>query len=159
MQALEFLLVYELVVDCTDYTVDKSPYPSLFETIPKEEAMCAGEEIGEIVETTWSVPYKFYILTRLRVWRSIDAILGFETTFTVPKSDRPNCYEYEEVLWEGTACSSFASNLQPTECGCEICTPCPDTDVPLDGFEGLDNFVGYEPYVKMFGTSSPVTGY
>ncbi len=35
---------------------------------------------------TYSVPYKFYRLTKLRVWRSTSVIVGFETIWTVPDS-------------------------------------------------------------------------
>ena len=46
--------------------------------------MVTGEEFGDVEESIFSVPYKFYTLTRLRVWVSTKAILGFEATFSAP---------------------------------------------------------------------------
>ena len=46
--------------------------------------MVEGQEYGEIEEKFFSVPYKFYQLTKLRIWSSEKAIIGFDATFTVP---------------------------------------------------------------------------
>ena len=47
--------------------------------------MLTGDETGApLDDITWSVPYKFYRLSRLRVWPTEKGIQGFEVTYTVP---------------------------------------------------------------------------
>ena len=61
--------VQQRSADCSDYTLPKTPYESLPATDPKEYEPLAGDETGASLDNvTWYVPYKFYRISRLRIW-------------------------------------------------------------------------------------------
>ena len=73
--------------DCTNYAAAKTPFASLPATVAKEFSMThEGVIIDPIEEDNWVVPYKFYSLTKIRVYKSDAAMSGFEVVYEAPDS-------------------------------------------------------------------------
>ena len=75
--------------DCTNYSAAKTPFASLPATVAKEfDTTHEGVIIDPIEEDTWVVPYKFYSLSKIRVFTNEDVMTGFEVVYEVPDSFR-----------------------------------------------------------------------
>ena len=88
------LAVLPIEMNCTDYNVARTPFASLpLVTDIVEGSMAKGLEIddglAEVLDDLWYCPYKFYSLSRVRVWSSNvpdvgKRISGFEVVYEVP---------------------------------------------------------------------------
>lgn len=68
--------------NCETYTNDPTELPV---TVPIELDGLIGTENGRITDDIWSVPYKFYSLTKVRLWKGNYSnkypVSGFEVTY------------------------------------------------------------------------------
>ena len=75
--------------DCSSTTTEpQEPDPQNIETVPINVGGLFGTEYVDAAERfltqdyEWYVPYKFYSITKVRVWRHGIVMSGFEVTFS-----------------------------------------------------------------------------
>ena len=73
-----------LTSNCKDYTLEKSP-----ESLPATEKnefpfLNYGENILDATDNVWYVPYRFYNIKEIRVFKDANQMSGFEALFDVP---------------------------------------------------------------------------
>ena len=85
--------------DCTSTTTEpQDPEPQDIQTVPINVGGLLGTEYVDRAgsfptqDHEWYVPYKFYSLTKVRVWRHSNVMSGFEVTFS-PDPDFLKGYE------------------------------------------------------------------
>ena len=75
-----------MTFDCTDYTAEKTPFSSLPATVPNEEPFKnEGKYFIGTTNNNWYVPYRFYNIKEVRIWKDENQMSGFEFVFKVPK--------------------------------------------------------------------------